>query len=241
MKNKTLLRIVSSIAALLTVFALVSCSGGTSEDESEEFEPITVEEPPLDFEPVDIITSLTRSESAEYAVATKNFGVDHTTFEALFNLVLYKQKTLGDGEYDEYEEYFASGALDPDGPVTSQKMPDSDLYWYAETRSDALYICFTALKCLEFSKSKGYDLLTRQCKVKINKEMERIKEGKFGADLTALFGANADETSIIAALAVIEVTKDPSLITDSEAFAKFEHPDYDVDRDLNPEIAPALK
>jgi|GEM_PF-2825409 len=242
--DKMVLRIVSGvISALLCLLSLVSCEGkpgGEESDISPVFESLdTLEEPKLDFEPVEVIATFEKSSSARYSVSSENYGVTPEVFEVLFDIVLYHQLEEGDGEYDEYDEYFSTGALDRDGSIEAQRLPDSDLYWYADARNKALIICFESLGYLEFARSVDAFPLSRRNKVFLDRESRKILNGTIGDPTEDYFGEHADETTVRAALALKLMSDSPETLTTREEYESFRRPDYDVDESLLPKIPPA--
>ena len=236
-------------AALALALLLASCSfPGTKEAQTEktteqelDFETISYVSPysEQDFELTDVLTVFAK-EDGDYAVGSQNFGVDNAQFEALFNLILYYEKTKDDGEYDEYDAYFALGILDPTQPVRSQLVPESDLPWYAGVRKEALMKCFTALKCFEYAKERGVSPISRINEMKIQRVMDGIDEGVFGEDIRDYFGEEAGRATVRAAAALYSIGDDPSAFVAADDFDAYPQPDFTVDEHLNPAVAPAV-
>ncbi len=239
-------RRVAFILVLALALPLVGCAGvGGTAEESDGIVFESVETPPpyseQEFEMTDVLSYFAREDGADYAVSTDSFGVDQTVFEALFNLILYFEVTPGDGEYDEFEDYLDEGSLDLEKSVKSQTMPDSNVSWYADTRSRALFACFEDLHIFTYAKEHSISPISRFNELKIRKILGMVDDGVFGDDLTDFFGEGATTSVVHAAAALFAISRDPSALVVAEDLDSSPRPDYDVDRELSPAVAPAFE
>ncbi len=248
--NNILKRIFFAVVSTLLALSFVSCGevelvGGNSVDDAtftptkQETEAVTLEFD-IDFEPVDLLSYFDRREGTN-AVESDNYSVSQGIFNVIFNLVLYHQLTVGDSEYEEYAEYFESGAIDPEGSIESQMLP-SGLYWYADTRAKAMMICFRGLRYLEYAKANDIFPISSFNKVFVEKEAKKISDGRLGYSSKELCGEDAHEMEIKAALLLKEYSDDPSMLTlDDNAPFSVDYPvNFSVDEYLLPTIAPAF-
>ena len=231
--------ICAALALALTLAGCTAAPSQSAESDRIEFESMedmhggSVEE----FELTDVMTVFARDAYSDVAVGSPNFAVDHTVFEALFNLVLYFETTPGDGVYDEFDEYFDSGALDLTKSVRSQKIPDKDVYWYSEARSRAMKVCYDALHYFEYAKAHSMSPISRTNEVRIHKIMRQAEDGHFGSDITEYFGEGATLPVLRAAAALWVISQDPSAFITVSDLETTPRPEYDTDKTLNPAVA----
>ncbi len=247
-------RILCVLLSALLTLAVPSCAvsgeqtpapSGSGEQTGSSicFEEVADDSPYAvqEFEMTGVLEVFAKREEVEYAVASENFGVDEAVFEALFNLILYREKTVGDGYFDEFDGYFADGSLDPSGSVKSQKVPDgSGMYWYAECRNRALVACFDVLRYFEYARDNGVSPISRINEAKIREVMAMTSDGTFSGPVTRWFGKDATAGTLRAAAAIFAIWDDPSAFTARSDGDVYRYPEYDTDRDLLPEIADAL-
>ncbi len=243
MTNRPIVRALSLLISLvLALGAFVSCTGG-NEAQSDTtvitFESLPPDAPYAvqDFDLTDVLDVFARKDGAEYAVSSPEYGVDHAEFEALFNLILYFEVTRGDGEYDEFDTYFDEGSLSPDERMKGQTMPDSELSWYADTRSKALKVCFDTLHYFTYAKEHTISPISRLNEAKIRKIMKPFEQDAGEADLASYFGEGATTAVLRAAAALYVIADDPSAFVAYDDVGRAPRPEYEVDSALLPNVA----
>lgn len=227
----------ASLGAL--IFALASCG---AEDASLVFENIessqNVEEGDeieVHLEPIDPVAEFERSPFADNAVSTEHFAVTKQTFDVLFNYILIRQLEPNDGDYDEYDGYFDTGALDRTGSVSGQTVPGKDVFWFSDASSRALGVTFETLRIFEFAREYGHNAYSGANERRVNAELNRIREGKYGGELSAIF-SGADERDVYLALVLKFISDNPSAIGPYKEYETYPPTEYDVAEGLSPVV-----
>lgn len=252
MNKRIILKAVCFVLIAATALSLASCGG------SEESTDTPIWFDPVESTPAETETGMPENNvkfdigdtdavkyfkhepvDGDYAVNSAGYTVTHGVFDVLFNLVLYHQITPSDGYFDIYDEYFTSGELDREGSIKSQKTPKG-VYWYADTRSSALFICFEAIRCLAFAEEKGFYAFTPEHVEKINEEAEKIKRGDYGFTSGDLLVPDTDDTVLLAALSLFTLYDDQATYEEIRGFAGFDTDKFEIDNKLSPGVSSAF-
>ncbi|MBQ7671024.1 MAG: hypothetical protein IJS45_09955 [Clostridia bacterium] len=246
MNKRILIRILCFVMIASTVLSLAACGGDNSDDDTIKFDPVESVTDDKDDKEAANKFKIGKTDAAgyfkhepvdgDYAVYGGGYTVDHEVFDTLFNLVLYHQVTPGDGYFDEYDEYFSSGALERDGSIKKQKTPKG-IYWYADTRSSALFVCFEAIRCLAFADQNGFYPFSPENIAKIKEERRKIIDGDYGFFAGDLFASAEDDEILVAALSLFVVYADQSQYEEIKAFMGFDVDGFSVDTTLSPNVS----
>ena len=245
MNKRILIRIVCFVMIASMALSLAACGGeeSTTTDEPIWFDPVETESDDgvkiekFDIGKVDAAKYFKHEpEGDDFAVKSAGYTIDHEVFDTLFNLVLYHQVTPGDGFFDEYDEFFSSGKLARDGSIKAQTIPNGP-YWYADTRSSALFVCFEAIRCFAFSEQKGFYPFSSANIAKIKEERQKIIDGDYGFFPGDLFASSTDDTVLVAALSLFTVYADQSQYEEYKEFGGFDTDGFDIDSSLSPNVS----
>ena len=240
-------RALSVLLAALMLFSLVSCGGNES---SFVFEPIESDESgdtAHDIENRSIPSSVPAllaqsfSEKTDDAlILSDHFSVSRRVFDVLFNYVIIKQLSPGDGDFDEYDYYFSAGLLDPFGSVQGQKIPGSDVYWLSDAASKTIVIVCEALHYFEFAAYRGISALSRINAKKVDREMQRIRDKEYGGTVEELFG-DVSEEDIYLALILKTVYEDPSAVAAYSDYNTFPQTKCSYSGTISPSVSKGIK
>lgn len=241
-------RVICAILCASLLF-LASCQGAGKGDGSQlDFSPVFDEVEGekggvvLDGTKInDLFDVCAKRGGKKYVVSSENFGVDEVCFQALFNLIISHQIESGDGDYDRYDEYISSGAIDPAKGVKGQTLPEGGMTWYADALGETVSVCFKVLRDLEFAKSRDVLLTERLSDAKIERELRRIREAGYDSDLEGMFGEGADSGSVTAAVMLYVLSGDTMALAIYEKdLVSFKTPEYTVAEKVEPRVAAAF-
>ena len=231
-------RALSLLLCLAFAFALVSCGDS---DASLVFEPLDDDDGgiALNLLPIDPVGSFS-GDVDDPVISSENFRVGASVFDALLNYVIIRQLSPGDGDFDEYDAYFESGALDRLGSIQGQKLPDKDAYWLGYATSQTVVIVCEALHYFEYSEYSGIPVYSRINERKVNRELQRIKDGEYGGTLEELFGDSSEE-DVYLALTLKTIYDDPSEIAFRLDYGEFPRAECIVSQTLSPSVFPGIE
>ncbi len=234
-------RAISVLLCLIMMLPLVSCGDA---EPSFVFEPLDTKSaetasPVFEIVPVDPASAMS-AYIDDAAVRSANYSVSKTVFDVLFNYVIIKQLAPGDGDYDEYDYYFASGLLDPLGSVQGQKLPGSDTYWLSDAVSKTLVIVCEALHYFEFASYRGIPAFSRVNAKKVEREMTRIRDKEYGGTIEELFG-DVTEDDVYLAVILKTIYDDPSAISVYFDYDTFPRTQCSYAQPLSPSLSDGVR